>query len=301
MTNIDYAFKIINQSAGKLQFLYKDNPAPFMKDFMPQLREAYENEIIRNLELLKSKLKEVDVNESNGMRLTLLGCAAESGWLEVVKYLVEEKGANVNKEYSKGKTPLHEAAQRNIDVVLYLIERGAEVNHVDKNGRTPLHVAAEHLGQFAKRKVSSGFCVFGPFRQIDIIQNLLAAGAKIQKDKEGKTPLDLTDKSDAVEGLQLLMTATLLNDTRAEKPKSIKENIDLSAQWDAEVLKINYLLENPIMGCKEQRPKILNEIFLYKKDSLLGLAGTQFFKLMNTDAIKNKISSEPSQLRLKIN
>ncbi len=65
--------------------------------------------------------------------------------MDLVKYLIEEKGANFNALDKYGQTPLHSAAQSgNSDVVKYLIEeKGADFNAPDRRGNTPLHSTAK--------------------------------------------------------------------------------------------------------------------------------------------------------------
>jgi ankyrin repeat protein len=60
-----------------------------------------------------------------------------------MKYLVDEKGADVNATGKYGKTTLHWTAENGYwDVVKYLVENGADVKATDNNGTTPLHLAA---------------------------------------------------------------------------------------------------------------------------------------------------------------
>ena len=63
-------------------------------------------------------------------------------WLEAVKYLVEEMGADVNGRDLNAGTPLHNAASRgDNDVILYLVERGADVMAVNRLGQTTADMA----------------------------------------------------------------------------------------------------------------------------------------------------------------
>ena len=56
-----------------------------------------------------------------------------------MKYLVKEKGADVNKENNNGQTPLFSVCTYgNSEIVKYLVEHGANVNKADKDGKTPL-------------------------------------------------------------------------------------------------------------------------------------------------------------------
>jgi ankyrin repeat protein len=59
-----------------------------------------------------------DVMAGNKIGYTPLHRAAINGHLDVVKYLVEEKGADVKAAYNDGRTPLHRTAgSGNLDVV----------------------------------------------------------------------------------------------------------------------------------------------------------------------------------------
>ncbi|XP_076299445.1 uncharacterized protein LOC143218247 [Lasioglossum baleicum] len=88
----------------------------------------------------------VSIDATNNEGQTPLHYAAKSDKLEVVKYLIEEKGANINVKDNDGQTPLHYAADHGkLEVVKYLIEeKGANINVKDNDGQTPLHYAADH-------------------------------------------------------------------------------------------------------------------------------------------------------------
>ena len=63
--------------------------------------------------------------------------AAINGTLDEVKYLVEEKGADVKAVNLDGSTPLHRASQNgHLDVVKYLVEKGADVKAADNGSYT---------------------------------------------------------------------------------------------------------------------------------------------------------------------
>ena len=73
----------------------------------------------------------------------MLHDAAESGNLDLVKYLVEEKNLDVKAKSESGYTVLHSAAWNgNLEMVKYLIKNGADVNAKSESGRTVLHSAA---------------------------------------------------------------------------------------------------------------------------------------------------------------
>ena len=107
--------------------------------------------------------------------------AAKKGKLTALKYLIEDKGIDVNKQAEKnyddeiiykGDTALLVASKKdNFEVVQYLVEKGANIEAKNIDQWTPLH--------FASRKGS-----------LPIVQYLIEKGANIEgKDNEQKTPL----------------------------------------------------------------------------------------------------------------
>ncbi|GHT38146.1 hypothetical protein FACS189427_12040 [Planctomycetales bacterium] len=102
---------------------------------------------IGNLDAVKNCIENNPsvLQQKNDKDLCPLHCAAQSAFLEVVKYLVEH-GADVNVKSQYCQTPLHIAAVfGNLKVVKYLIEYGADVNVKDTYWYlTPLHAAVNN-------------------------------------------------------------------------------------------------------------------------------------------------------------
>ena len=101
---------------------------------------------VGDIKLVKKLLDDgVDVNQQfvmpDGSILGATPLHNASNSKEIAELLIS-KGANVNAECDRGRTPLHEAAYiGSLSVVKLLIEKGADVNALDNQGRTPKDVA----------------------------------------------------------------------------------------------------------------------------------------------------------------
>ena len=86
---------------------------------------------------------QADINKFYGGE-TLLHKAADKDHLDVVRVLVSECKANVNVRNDYGDTPLHLAVRKcHSDVIRVLSEFKADVNVCNNHGDTPLHLAAK--------------------------------------------------------------------------------------------------------------------------------------------------------------
>ena len=89
---------------------------------------------------LVEKKKNVLVKDSQGN--TALHWAAGHNRLHLVKYLVEEHGADVNTKSKSRATPLHFAAASGLNqVVEYLILKRAKIDEKDELGDTTIQIA----------------------------------------------------------------------------------------------------------------------------------------------------------------
>jgi ankyrin repeat protein len=119
-------------------------------------------------------IKNMPLNQVNNLYDggTMLHILAKNGRLEFCKFLIEEKGANVDATDKLLRTPLHWAIiEGHTDVVCYLLNKNAKCNIIDKDGNTPLHLAAIK-------------------EQPDILQILVRCGADVTKQNNNlETPL----------------------------------------------------------------------------------------------------------------
>ncbi|WP_265017735.1 MULTISPECIES: ankyrin repeat domain-containing protein [unclassified Wolbachia] len=144
-------------------------------------------------------------NGSGTLGITLLYLAAKNGRINLVRYFIDEKRANVHEKTNNGQTPLHSAARNgHKDVVEALLEKGANIHEKDNNGYTPLHLAAysghkdvvEALlkkGANVDEKQDNGAVplLFASSKgHQDVVEALLKKGANVhEKDNDGCTPL----------------------------------------------------------------------------------------------------------------
>ena len=82
---------------------------------------------------------DVDGEGYKGTGCTALCQAAQQGFVEVVRFLVEEGKADVDKVNKKNQTPINIAAFKGrLEVVQFLLSKGADCTIEDAWGDTPL-------------------------------------------------------------------------------------------------------------------------------------------------------------------
>jgi ankyrin repeat protein len=139
--------------------------------------------------------------------------AAGKGYVEDVRYFIEQKGIDVNaKDNLFGWTPLlHAVSDKNIEVVKFLISKGAYLVPV------MLVWSAGRGDELAKILVSAGADVnardsgLAPFHSaalngdIEFAKFIYSKGADVNvKDNDGKTPLDFAEEKGKTEMIEYL-------------------------------------------------------------------------------------------------
>ncbi|WP_342227324.1 ankyrin repeat domain-containing protein [Rickettsiella endosymbiont of Rhagonycha lignosa] len=245
----------------------------------------------------------VDVNALSNYGNTALSIAAKFGEAAIVEYLIEKK-ANVNVRGDQGNTPLLEASKsvRKEAVITLLIVTGkADVTLSNNAGSTPLHFVASTIPLIKEKfkmfmnpadMETSNFSA----DNIKIINLLLLNGANANAtNTNGHTPLENTwkinyDKTEMrrplLEVAKVLIQAMLSQNPEIKKPKFFKHEKELSNYWDKLIHKINYLLENKIIGSKDATKRILATPIPF--NTLFSLSLNQFFKSPNLEVIENK-------------
>ena len=99
----------------------------------------------------------------HGLRQTLLHCACKKGHEDLVRWLVEEKHANLDIIDINSQTALHLAAHRGHQpIVTFLLEHGADATLINKWGMT-----AEQEGLYHDEKITR---IFEKMRAKDMYQ-----------------------------------------------------------------------------------------------------------------------------------
>ncbi len=111
-----------------------------MSDIMKTIEElVYKNDLEGFKQTIDS-LEDVNVQDKYGW--TPLHLAIRRGREDMVRYLVEEKGADINIQDNSGWTPLMEAIMDDFpSIAKYLVEQGADLDIANKRGATAFMLA----------------------------------------------------------------------------------------------------------------------------------------------------------------
>ncbi|XP_050308877.1 putative ankyrin repeat protein RF_0381 [Anthonomus grandis grandis] len=101
---------------------------------------AAESGQLDTIKLLEKYRAEITLRTSKGN--TALHLAAKNNHLNVVKYLIEEKGFKIDEENIYGDTALNKAANDGaLECIIYLINKDANVLKIDLDGKSVLYHA----------------------------------------------------------------------------------------------------------------------------------------------------------------
>ncbi|MCL7050527.1 hypothetical protein MKW94_015070, partial [Papaver nudicaule] len=130
------------------------------------------------------RLKVMSFNNEKG--IGVIHCAAAEGKLNVLDYLIQELGIDVDLKDERGDSLTYATVVGNMNTVEYLLGKGADPKMSNTNGYTPLHCAAEK-------------------GHTEILTRLLSRGVDVNALSVYGTPVGLAAKSGQLETLQILL------------------------------------------------------------------------------------------------
>ncbi|KAF7236669.1 hypothetical protein EYD10_16617 [Varanus komodoensis] len=198
------------------------------------------------------------VNQTTRTNSTPLRAACFDGHLEIVRYLVGEKGADLEVANRHGHTCLMISCYKgHSEIARYLLERGANVNRRSVKGNTALHDCAE-----------SG--------SLDIMQLLLQSKARMEKDSYGMTPLLAASVTGHTNIVEFLIKAALEEPAARDdgKQEAGKTGSKQDRNQGAVIRKQGSAAAELTVPCTRQAAvealELLGATFVDKKHDLLG-------------------------------
>eukprot|EP00457_Paulinella_chromatophora_P001190 gb/GEZN01001192.1/.p1 GENE.gb/GEZN01001192.1/~~gb/GEZN01001192.1/.p1 ORF type:complete len:816 (+),score=140.56 gb/GEZN01001192.1/:94-2541(+) len=181
--------------------------------------------------MLAFALRKGKINVTDEKGQTCLMLAAQGGHTMLVRWLVEQAGAIVNKQCQGGWIALQLAVDRNQpELVQLLLQHGADVNHASLNGATSLMLAARRggvqvlcclllAGARLHATSDNGWTavMFAAFAgKNSALKKLLEAKAEVDTpDRDGATPLIIAAENGRLDVVQELLNAKARIDHQA--------------------------------------------------------------------------------------
>lgn len=178
---------------------------------------------IEKLELIFTKVPNIDVNYTDKNGYSLVCFAIHFGKVASVKFLIE-KGADIHQRNNEfySETPLHLAARDfNTDIIQLLLYAGADIHAKNTENQTPLIFALGHENIDLKMFADAGADMFTVDRYnktalhyaaqagfVKTIQDLLARGLDLNaQDDAGNNALHYAARAQSHQALEILITA----------------------------------------------------------------------------------------------
>lgn len=206
--------------------------------------------------------------------------------------LLKTRGANIDAQNSSGNTALHLASKdHKLNMVNFLLSQGADVNALDNNKNSPLHLAMKPgslkfimkllevpniLINLENAEGDTPLSLATQLRSLDLIQNLIAKGAIIEKFKKGKA-LCRAAEIDWKEGMKFLFD---LHEYRGpEDPSSRMGSLD----------SLHFAMKKDLPA--------LAKLFFALNDHFYNYAFYDAIKYNNLNAIKYILGNKPEFLK----
>lgn len=144
-----------------------------------------DDQAVRTAKVLKDL--GVKPDQPDNLNQTALYYASREGKLQLIDFLVNEGGCNVNHVDTYGQSPMFYACREgHLEAIKKLVGYGADSDLVDNNGQTPIYYAIKGT-------------------RIDVVEYLLQNGANTANtDKKGYTPFAWAKRSNKPNILELL-------------------------------------------------------------------------------------------------
>lgn len=194
--------------------------------------------------------------------------AVKNAYLGIVRYLVEERGADVDGRDNYGSSLLHIAVRYGyLQIAKYLIEQGADLEALDTEGNTPLHVAVHN-------------------RDLKMATCLIELGANLEaKSSEGNTLLHMAVLSNDLALVKYLVAQGIQLETK----DNVGDTALYIANWENRVDLVKYLVEQGAdFTHKDQMGNTLLDIARSHKD----LALVEFFEAKEVSRERRSTESQ---------